>query len=273
MVSFCIYVLAGREIFAKRKQLRAFSNPSRPVPVHIENPFTSFKTTEIHITSELGTLHSSTPFDAFAAPDEERADFNDKTYDQYSVTIDSAPMGPGSEVPPSVTPRVHSTTGQQNNRSTMEANRAAFGYTKVALLFFVSLLVTWVSFSHMQPHRTRLSNYIPRTHEKSQVPSSINRVYSLVHPSLISIPFTYASGVVLPLMGFWNSVIYVTTSWAAVRMLFSGELNERGTGSVKTGCSVGFGGRPSLGARRWAGKESDSTKGLAVGQGSGYDQV
>ena len=27
----------------------------------------------------------------------------------------------------------------------MEANRAAFGYTKVALLFFVSLLVTWVT--------------------------------------------------------------------------------------------------------------------------------
>ena len=198
---------------------------------------------------------------------------NDKSYDQYSVTIDSAPMGPRSEVPPSVTPRVHSTIGQQSNRAAMEANRAAFGYTKVALLFFVSLLVTWVCFSRIQLHRTRLSNYIPPAHEESQVPSSINRVYSLVHPSLISVPFTYASGIVLPLMGFWNSVIYVTTSWAAVRMLFSGKLNEKGTGSVKRGCSVGCSGRPSLGARRWTGNESDSTKALAVGQGSGYDQV
>lgn len=113
----------------------------------------------------------------------------------------------------------------------------------------------------------------PPAHEGSQVPSSINRVYSLVHPSLISVPFTYASGIVLPLMGFWNSVIYVTTSWAAVRMLFSGKLNEKGTGSVKRGCSVGCSGRPSLGARRWTGNESDSTKALAVGQGSGYDRV
>lgn len=113
----------------------------------------------------------------------------------------------------------------------------------------------------------------PGLTKKSQVPSSINRVYSLAHPSLISVPFAYASAVVLPLMGFWNSIIYVTTSWAAVRMLFSGELNEKRTGSVKTGYSVGFGGRPSLGARRWVGNESDSTKGLAVGQGNGYDQV
>lgn len=31
------------------------------------------------------------------------------------------------------------------NRIAIEANSAAWGYTKVALLFFVSLLVTWVS--------------------------------------------------------------------------------------------------------------------------------
>ena len=34
-------------------------------------------------------------------------------------------------------------------------------------------------------------------------------------------PFTYASSVVLPLMGFWNSVIYITTSWTACKFLFS----------------------------------------------------
>ena len=78
----------------------------------------------------------------------------------------------------------------------MEANTAAWGYTKCAILFFVSLLVTWV-------------------------PSSINRIYSLAHPDLISVPFTYASAVVLPLMGFWNFVIYVTTSWAACKLLFN----------------------------------------------------
>lgn len=48
----------------------------------------------------------------------------------------------------------------------------------------------------------------------------MNRVYSLVHPDRVSLPFSYASAIVLPLMGFWNSVIFFTTSWAAVKMLF-----------------------------------------------------
>lgn len=246
LISFCIYVLAGREIFAKRKQLRAFSNPSRPVPVQIENPFTSFKTTEIHITSELATLQSPNTSNLFFMPDRKKPDIDAKGYDQYSVTIGSAPMSPRSEAPPPMTPRSRSTIAQRNNRAAMEANRAAFGYTKVALLFFVSLLVTWV-------------------------PSSINRVYSLIHPSLVSLPFTYASGIVLPLMGFWNSVIYITTSWAAVRLLFSGKLNEK-DGSMKRS-SIAFNSRPNLGVRKWTGTESDSVKGLAVGRGNGYDQV
>ena len=72
-------------------------------------------------------------------------------------------------------------------------------------------------------------------------------------------------------MGFWNSVIYITTSWGAVRLLFSGKLNRK-SGPVKSS-SIGFNNRPSLGARKWTGTESDSVKGFAVGHGSGYDQV
>ena len=48
----------------------------------------------------------------------------------------------------------------------------------------------------------------------------MNRVYSLVHPDKVSLPFSYASAIVLPLMGFWNSVIFFTTSWTAVKMVF-----------------------------------------------------
>ena len=77
-------------------------------------------------------------------PDKEQSDTNHKGYDQYSVTIGSAPMGLKSEVLLPMTPRSHSAVAQRSNRTAMEANRAAFGYTKVALLFFVSLLVTWV---------------------------------------------------------------------------------------------------------------------------------
>ena len=35
----------------------------------------------------------------------------------------------------------------RRNRAALEANRAAWAYTKVALLFFVSLLITWVSYN------------------------------------------------------------------------------------------------------------------------------
>lgn len=113
--------------------------------MQIENPFISTKTTEIHITSELATLHSPAVSTAFMKMDRKSPDVSDKVYDQYSVTIGSAPLSPRSEAPPPTTPRVYSTIAAQNNRAAMEANRAAFGYTKVALLFFVSLLVTWVS--------------------------------------------------------------------------------------------------------------------------------
>lgn len=106
--------------------------------------------------------------------------------------------------------RQHTSTDyktHRKNRAATEANRAAFAYTKVASLFFISLLVTWV-------------------------PSSINRVYSLIYPESISVPYAYAAGIVLSLMGFWNSVIYIATSRAACRTLFSGLFRKFGG----TGC-------------------------------------
>lgn len=155
-----------------------------------------------------------------------------------------------------------------HNRAAIEANAAAWGYTKVALSFFVSLLVTWVCHKPLALyHRgTLLLNVLIK-----QVPSSINRVYSLIHPDLVSLPFTYASGIVLPLVGFWNALIYVTTSWSAVYMLFNGNLPMNG--AVKAP-SLLFNPKPSLGSRRRAGSESDSVAGLTpVGEGSGYHQV
>lgn len=48
----------------------------------------------------------------------------------------------------------------------------------------------------------------------------MNRLYSLVHPDRVSLPFSYASAVVLPLLGFWNAVIFFTSSREAVKTLF-----------------------------------------------------
>ena len=143
MISFCIYILAGREIFIKRNQLRAFRSPLYPEPVRIETS-RSFKTTEVSVTSELAVVDSPNASNAFVMPDKKQPDINQKGYDQYSLAIGSAPVGPRFEVLPPMIPRSHSTIAQCSNRTAMEANRAAFGYTRVALLFFVSLLVTWV---------------------------------------------------------------------------------------------------------------------------------
>lgn len=152
LVSSSIYLLAGREIFTKRQQLRAFLNPAAPsiLPVPpMENPFTGFSSTEIRVTSELTTIYSP------AAEEETMGYFNarngsvqkgvtsgqhdshGKVVSPYSIEIGQANMSPMAG------PR--GSLQQRKNRAAMEANAAAWGYTRVALLFFVSMLVTWVS--------------------------------------------------------------------------------------------------------------------------------
>jgi hypothetical protein len=51
------------------------------------------------------------------------------------------------------------------------------------------------------------------------VPSTVNRVYTLVRPNDSLFGLDFASGLVLPLQGFWNTVIYVVTSFPACKSL------------------------------------------------------
>lgn len=143
-VSFTIYIMAGREIFMKRRQLRAFSQHPR-YPLEIENPFTSFKTTEVHITSELAPLPQFNS--KGTSRDSQICDGKptDQGYDRYTVTIASTPCGP--KVPMSSSCNVESVALRQH-KAAMEVNTAAWGYTKIAVLFFFSLLITWVSTSN-----------------------------------------------------------------------------------------------------------------------------
>ncbi|KAL8716917.1 MAG: hypothetical protein Q9225_005791 [Loekoesia sp. 1 TL-2023] len=151
--SFTLYALSGREIFKKRQQLRAFNSAARH-PVEVENPFTNFKTTEVEITHELAKLpHHNEPEtdNTFMYSNSRLKQYSppSKGYDEYSVNISSTPISPtpgtsSPSVPP--TPGSSAAISYRNNRAAMEANTAAWGYTKVALLFFVSLLITWVSF-------------------------------------------------------------------------------------------------------------------------------
>jgi hypothetical protein len=74
-------------------------------------------------------------------------------------------------------------------------SKCEWSYYKCALLFFVAVVVTWV-------------------------PSSANRIYSLVFPEKVSFGLSLASGLVLPLQGFWNTLIYIATSWLTCKALF-----------------------------------------------------
>jgi hypothetical protein len=109
-----------------------------------------------------------------------------------------------------VTTHPSSTTSQPTvprppGRVSNDVYRAAWAYTKVAMLFFAVILITWI-------------------------PSSANRMYSHIHPKEVSKPLQFMSAIVLPLQGFWNAVIYAVTSWASCKAL----LEERGFWGSRT---------------------------------------
>jgi hypothetical protein len=108
-----------------------------------------------------------------------------------------------------------------------EANTAIWSYTKVSLLFFVAMMVTWI-------------------------PSSANRAYSAVHTDQVSLPLEYASAFVLPLQGFWNSIIYATTSLQACKELWSNIRKRKLFASGSISHFVGDDDREHHGAERLA---------------------
>ncbi|KAH0548675.1 hypothetical protein GP486_007781, partial [Trichoglossum hirsutum] len=186
MFTVFIYILAGREIYQKRRQLRKFSHPG-PLEI-VDNPFVSTKTTKIEVTSE--PAESRNPSITSLKPPNQDAIrvLPSRAYMEYSITIESGANAPKS-------PRI------ERPRTALDANTAAWGYTRIAFLFFLALLITWV-------------------------PSSFNRVYSLVHPEKTNFPLNFVASLVLPLQGFWNGLIYFTTSLNASRNLWSDFSNK-----------------------------------------------
>ncbi|KAJ5794523.1 hypothetical protein N7457_001122 [Penicillium paradoxum] len=198
-LTFAIYLRAGTVIYQKRRQLRELDGiDSNFTP---ESPFAML--TGIQVTREIAC---STP---------ERSSLSENTgrgipsaaLRAYSVTIEGGstagtPQGSNSRIGPSPlrqeytvkTVRPEMPDLQRRSTST-ENSSATWAYTKYAILFFIALLVTWV-------------------------PSTINRVYSLARPNDFSFSLNYASSFVLPLQGFWNSLIYTSISWPAFKSLW-----------------------------------------------------
>ncbi|KAK4120623.1 hypothetical protein N657DRAFT_579336 [Parathielavia appendiculata] len=240
LISGAIYVFVWGEVRRARQRLLNFSSTGNGTAVGSE-PFSpdsqfstafNFKITEVTQTTEI--IHPPAPT---AKPPASAISAGPRA--AHSVTISSGTeatnqidMGPSLEDvelssnvqgAPSITtksssgkririmpttqistaPTVTATVTTNHHAANMNASsrrrnfgsEASWAYSKCAILFFSVLLITWI-------------------------PSSGNRVYSLVNRGEVSRPLFFASAFVLPLQGFWNAIIYVFTSWAACKSLW-----------------------------------------------------
>lgn len=248
--TFFIYIRTGRQIYLKYKTLRALNSQSRePEPLLITEPF-SMKTTEVYVTSEVvstsvgvnslgkrasaavgvpqtaytveitsdaNMLRKATPAHSELDEDDDEEDSDEIKPESSRIDNDFTPSSsPISPVSPDLLDSVHPAAGRTVTANTMrttsdkarrnrrrvaiyEANHAAWSYTKCALLFFTALLITWI-------------------------PSTANRVYSVVNQGQILLGLEYASAFVLPLQGFWNGLIYLFTTRRACKTLIKDAL-------------------------------------------------
>ena len=159
--------MAGRTIYAKRKHLQGFLNPFN------ENPFTNTVTTEIEITHEARRKSIS------ALPEQGVQGFDTKPdFDPYSVNIEVAPLDKQSTPLPNLL-NVRNIT---RDVATQEANAEAWLYARVAFLFFVVLLIVWVSL----PSRYKISVACLNANYSCH-PASTGYMHSLDQTTLISV--------------------------------------------------------------------------------------
>jgi hypothetical protein len=193
LLALLIYIRVGIEIYQKRSQLRAAAsnNYASGTLVSISDnplaaPFTGIRTTDIEVT------HDAWNKNALSLPPQGhvRGDKVENRKDQYSITI-SAPST-----------KTQSAMWFKKPVGT-SMDKIKWAYTKVALLFAISILITWV-------------------------PASINRVYGLRYPKNPSFPLNVGSAIVLPLQGFWNTVIYFSTSLSICKSVWAEWRESRG---------------------------------------------
>lgn len=232
VLTLVIYTRAGRDIWVKRKQLRNFVPSPLPPQSLPTTPHTLFTGKGIQQTTQISVNYeNASPTDSVSqltqknTPEIQYPAPSAKPENTFTVNISSVPQDDpnssrwsyaeknyerkgsvaASVVP--VTARGHN-AGPPRQYTANEANTAIWSYTKVSLLFFVAMMVTWI-------------------------PSSANRVYSAVHKDQVSLPLEYASALVLPLQGFWNAVIYATTSLQACKELWSNIRHRKITSAGK----------------------------------------
>ncbi|KAH8585788.1 hypothetical protein B0O99DRAFT_748786 [Bisporella sp. PMI_857] len=184
LTTIVIYILVGNMIFKKRREIRSLSYGDKRFNGRNNRLFGRINTTKVQISSNIRQgkgSYGSLVYKELSPPD------TVAMRDRYSISISGPPPDPESQ--PSRSSYMQA-TDSRFRRGGLDS--VTYAYTKCAVLFAVSLLITWV-------------------------PSSANRVYSLVARGTVSYPLNAFSALVLPLQGFWNSIIYFATSIAACK--------------------------------------------------------
>jgi hypothetical protein len=242
-LTLIIYIVTGRKIFKKRSELRSFTKKAtvEQETQGIANPFT---TGEIVVETEMKVTHSALDQELEAASptgsDESRSSFAstnqladtvEPTTIQVAAPSSFSAANWGKAIPSSDTIKVpadNTRTGRTGYRATafstnktqglvtvtprsvsighqnpsrrrhaaMEGNAAAWGYFKVAFLMFAALFVVWV-------------------------PSTVNRLQQFINKDKAIFGLNLASALVLPLQGFWNAMIYTSTTWPECKRAFA----------------------------------------------------
>ncbi|CAG8951616.1 hypothetical protein HYFRA_00005416 [Hymenoscyphus fraxineus] len=210
LISLLVYLRVGIEIFQKRSELRAAieSNPKSThhtaTTPYIPMPaFSGTRTTEVQVTSDRKhSIPSPTLERPYPRPKNDLLRNAGHQKEAYTITISASHL-PRSSLPSHTTSTVSSTSPISTitphipfptKRQVPAIDKIKYAYTKTALLFAISILITWV-------------------------PASVNRVYGLRYPHAPSFALNVGSAVVLPLQGFWNSVIFFGGSLGVLRAL------------------------------------------------------
>ncbi|KAL7796138.1 putative G-protein coupled receptor protein [Trichoderma ceciliae] len=217
ILTFAIYIRAGRTIYKVRKQVYVFHSSDLD-PISADEIMTSIPSTDATLTMEtMSDPDPTKPGHNISQPSYTAGSSSEIATGPHSVHIatnrsnlsnqsdgtqstyyySSSPPHRGSNLPrPNVSHSVAARAFRSIRRRNHERDNAAWSYTKCALLFFTAMLITWI-------------------------PSSANRLYSLTHHNSVSVPLEFMSVFVLPLQGFWNCLVYITTSWTACTNLFN----------------------------------------------------
>lgn len=143
---------------------------------HESGPFTGVRLTEVEVVhNRLSVKGTVNPPPVRIVMPVEKSDGKHR----YSISITTHPGEGAAPLPQKSTSRA---------RPCNSMDTVKWAYLKCAVLFGISILITWV-------------------------PASANRIYGLIYPDDPSFVLNVASAVLLPLQGLWNTIIYFTTSW------------------------------------------------------------